>query len=208
MSRDRYLPIVAAAAFGILLLVGVTLAFGKPDDLSAGPKLVAYYADDGNTLQIAIGCISLVVAAGLFLGIQSWLEAKLLGASASKSALDLAGRAATIATTLMLVAAALWGVALWNNLYYDGLSGEITKVLLMLGWLVFAFGGMLAAAFMIAATSFAMRGVPGVANWLVIVGYVAAALLVLSPMGPPIVALPIWMLVMVTRVRSLSDRTG
>ena len=115
-------------------------------------------------------------------------------------ALELAGRAATIAAALMLVAPALWSVAIWNNLYYDPLSSEVTKMLLMAGWLVLTFGGMLAAALMIAATSFALRGVPGVAYPLVIMGYVAAALLVLSPMfPPPILALPVWMLVMVSR---------
>ena len=199
-------PIGASAAFGILLMLGVILAFGRPDDLSAGPALVAYYADDANALEIALGCVSVVVAAGLFLGLQTWLGAKLLSASASKPALDLAGRAATIAAALMLVAPAMWSVALWNNLYYDELSGEVTKALLMMGWLVLAFGGMLAAALMIAATSFALRGVPGIANWLVVMGYVAAALLVLSGAGPPILVLPVWMLVMVSRVRSLPDQ--
>ena len=180
----RSWPVGASAAFGILLMLGVSLAFGRPDDLSAGPALVAYYADDGNALEIALGCVSVVFAAGLFLAIQSWLGAKLLSASASKPALELAGRAATIAAALMLVAPALWSVAIWNNLYYDPLSGEVTKTLLMAGWLVLTFGGMLAAALMIAATSFALRGVPGGAFPLVIMGYVAAALLVLSPMFP------------------------
>lgn len=208
MSRNKYPAIVATAAFSILLLLGINFAFVKPDDLSAGSKLVAYYADDGNAFQIAIGCLSLVVAAGLFLGIQGWLGWELLSRSASKAPMDLAGRAATIAAALMLVAAALWGVAIWNNLYYDGLSGEVTKTLLMLGWLVLAFGGMLSAAFMIATTSFALRSVPGVANWLVILGYVAAALLVLSPMVAPILALPVWMLVMVSRASSLPHQTA
>ena len=207
MSRNRYPAIVATAAFSILLLLGISLAF-KPNDLSAGPKLVAYYADDGNAFQIAIGCVSLVVAAGLFLGIQSWLGWKLHSTSASKAPLDLAGRAATIAAALMVVAAALWGVAVWNNLYYDGLSGEVTKTLLMLGWLVLAFGGMFAAALMIVATSLALRSVPEVANWIVIMGYVAATVLVFSPMVPPIVALPVWMLVVVSRVSSLSHRAA
>ena len=191
----RYWPVGGSAAFAILLLFGINASFGKPDDLSAGPALVAYYADDGNAVEIAVECVSVAAAAVLLLGVQNWIGAKLLASGASTTWVSLAGRAATVATALMLTAPALWSVALWNNLFYDELSGEVTKVLLMLGWLLFAFSGMLAAALMVAATSFALKGVSGIPGWLVVLGFVAASVLVLSPMVAPIVALPIWMLV-------------
>lgn len=90
---------------------------------------------------------------------------RIVCASARTLPLDIARRSATITATMMGAGAAAWSVAVWNNLFYDELSAETTKLLLMLGWLLLSFVGMFAAALMVGATSVAMRSVDGVPGW-------------------------------------------
>lgn len=189
----RHTAVVASVVFGLLLLLGVNWAFVKPDDFSASPPLVAYYADDGNAVQVALACVAVVLAAGLLLVTQGWIAASIEGARARTLPMDIARRSATITATMMGAGAAAWSVAVWNNLFYDELSAETTKLLLMLGWLLLSFVGMFAAALMVGAMSVAMRSVDGVPGWLWAGGFVASALLLLGTMVVPMVVLPVWM---------------
>ena len=189
----RHTTFIASVTFGLLLLLGVNWAFVKPDDFSASPPLVAYYADDGNAAQVALACVAVVLAAGLLLVVQGWIAGRIEGASTQALPMDLARRSATIAATMMGAGAAAWSVAVWNNLFYDELGAETTKLLLMLGWLLLSFVGMFAAALMVGAMSVAMRSVEGVPGWLWGSGFVASALLLLGSMVVPMVVLPVWL---------------
>jgi hypothetical protein len=189
----RHNPVIASVVFGLLLLLGVNWAFVKPDDFSASPPLVAYYTDGANSVQVAIACLAVVLAAGLLLVVQGWLAARIEGASTRTLPTELAKRSATIAATMMGAGAAAWSVAVWNNLFYDELSAETTKLLLMLGWLLLSFVGMFAAALMVGSMSVAMRSVDGVPGWLWGSGFVASALLLLGSMVVPMIVLPVWL---------------
>ena len=63
---------------------------------------------------------------------------------------------------------------------------------------------MFAAAAMVASTTVAMRTVEAAPRWLERLGYLLAIVLLLSPMLPPMLALPIWLLVALYRLRDLA----
>ncbi len=199
----RYWPLVGCVVFGLLLMLGVNFAFARPDDFSASPNLVAFYESDRHAIEVALGSVAVVIAALLLLVLTTRLT-RALETEGGRDALQLARSLATATAVLLAAGGAVWSVTVWNRLFYDPLTAETSKLLLMLGWMLAAFAGMFAAAAMVASTTVAMRTVEAAPRWLERLGYLLAIVLLLSPMLPPMLALPIWLLVALYRLRDLA----
>ncbi|HET9477171.1 MAG TPA: hypothetical protein VFP63_06765 [Dehalococcoidia bacterium] len=195
------MPLVSAASFFILFLGAAVLlgdilgSFGDPDEV-----FIEHYAGSSERIGDIAGSVLLAAAGGVFVWhVELVRRAFVAGHEAGPDVPLLAS--VIFATTLLVAASALATVPLGREIgdLFDErrprLEGAETSVLAHFGYvLLFGAGGVIGAICLF-STSLALRATaaPG---WLIWTGFVAAALLPLSPVAfIPFLALPVWVAV-------------
>ena len=194
----------AGIAFFVLFPVGTIFVNNSLDNKDSNQKWHDWYADSGNRIGNVIGIYMLVVAAILFVVFASALLERLRTAGGPSTAHRVAATTGAAFAILTVVAAIQMGGISGNITFGDTPVPKDSDIMRQsLGYGTLAVGAVLMViAFILAVTTMAKPS--GLfPNWLVIVSYVFAVILLGAVVFFPMVVLPIWVLlvsiVMLTR---------
>jgi len=191
-----------------LILIGIALlgellgAFGDPDYV-----FIDYYGDSSNRARGLIGGSALLVGALAFVAFGNLLLNR-LDPDRESAIAGYAERLSLLLATFVITAAAALVTVDFSRGFADlfdetetPFEGSTVVVLPQFGYvLLLVAGGWTAAAF-VALTSFVGRSggtLPGIVSLL---GFIVAAVLLLSPMTMPFVLFPIWVLIVAFAAR-------
>lgn len=186
----------AGVLFFVLFPVGVIFSSNDLDNSDSDAKWHKWFADSGNRTGNVIGIYVLVIAALLFVVFASGLLERMRAAGAP----SVAHRVATLSAAIFAVATMIAAIQL------GGVSGNITFgdtpvpkdadiMRQSLGYGTLALAGALTAAVFIVSVAIIGRQSGWLPNWLVIISYIAAIILLGAVVFLPLAALPIWVLI-------------
>ena len=190
---------LTALAFVVCFVVAFALvsqvpAYDRPDD-----AWVAWAEDSGDRARAVIGTM-LWCAAGLLLMATLTGLARLArhGRTADDPghATDIARGAGVMAGTMLLTAALIAGAVPAAMMFapdFAAPGGDVIRMLDQLGIALLLIGCGWSSAVALAGISWGAGRTGALPRWLVIFGYVAAAILLLSPLFLPIAILLVWM---------------
>jgi hypothetical protein len=186
----------AGIAFFPVFIVGILMGFGTPDSKDSDAKWRSWFGDSGNRAQLIIGMYLLVIAAVLFLIFASGLLARLGGPQAAFVPYRVAAATATAFAVLLMVGAVQLAVIAGNVSFGDLKVPNDADLMRHTSGpgLILIPGALSAAAFLVAAALLA-RSNGLFPNWLVILSYVFAVILIAAVIFLPLAALPIWVLI-------------
>lgn len=186
----------AGIAFFVFFPVGVLFSGTSLDSDDSDAKWRNWFDDKGHRVGMIIGIYILIVAAILFIVFAAGLLERFRTSGGPSIPHRVAATTGTVFAGLTMIAAIqLGGVA--GNISFGGTDvprdADIMRQTLGYGTVLVA-GGITAAAF-IAATTALARAAGVFAQWLVVVSYIAAVLLLVAGLFLPMAALPIWVLI-------------
>lgn len=206
MSSTRWAAL-AAILFAVFLAASVILAGGPPDGNDPDQKWIDYYSDSGHQtmLLIAAYCASLSAIALI-----AFATVVFRSVSASPLPLLARGCAYVAATAFALGAVAQASVAAGAKFDSSPVDAASARYLQSLGLGSVLVVGALVAAAMIAAISALWLKEKTMPAWLAWFGFVCALALCAAIVWIPMVALPIWALVVgvVLLLRSADSLTA
>lgn len=188
---------IAGLAFIVLLVLGVFL-MGTPDSNAPATEWASYFSDSGNRTQSIISAYLLVLA-GLAFIVFLWALRPEFGDPVGIPALLLhISMASGIAFAMLLMAGGLATGAIAGSISFGDApvpDGNFAREFEQLGTGLILLPGGLAAALSVAALSCASLLEDAWPRWLGIVGIVAAIVLLFSVAFIPLIALPLWTLI-------------
>jgi len=190
---------IAGIAFVLLFVVGVIFIGDTPDTDATPTEIADFYDDNANQWRIILGFYLWVLAALAFIWFVASLRTSLRPAfegSRTTAFLTLVA-GLTFPVMLMLGAAAIAAVSgaiVFGEVPTQSLGMDPAWLFPQLGFAVILIPGALAAAAFVALVTMAGGQAGLLPGWLLVLGGVAAVLLILSPFFFPMAALPIWVL--------------
>lgn len=199
MGSRRWAAASGFAFAGLFVAAILTLGEQLGSAGDADRHFEAYFSETSNRVRDIVGAYVLVAAGLAFVAFIANLFALLPDRARGAPALIALGTSFVFAALLLAAAAALSSVA--TSLAYASMFDEdphefgpdAARLATQFGFMLIVFA-MCAAAACIAATSLAGRSV-GVPVWFVAFGLVAALALLLSFFFMPMIALPVWVVV-------------
>ncbi|HZP25958.1 MAG TPA: hypothetical protein VFB90_02825 [Dehalococcoidia bacterium] len=190
---------ISGILFVVLLIAGVVMAIGDtPDSSDPDADWVKYLNNDSQLIRNVIGGYLLVFSAIAFLVFLVVLARHLRQASAGEEILPTIAFVAGVAFVASLIAATGGLIAEPANLKLGDApapSVDFARNIQAVGFVILLIGGALSAAAMIAATSLIILRTHMLAAWIAILGFVASFALLFGAVFLPLIALPIWMLI-------------
>ncbi len=193
----RRIAAFSGIAFAVLLVAGSLLTSGTLPD-GDSPRVAEFYADGANRAKLIIGAYLLAVAGLAFLAFLSYLAGRIRSAEGDRPRLSVAVFGAGLVFVAMLFAAAACFASIAADISLGGEAqppAELSGYLPELGLVFLALFGMFAAAFAIGCTSWATLRAGILPRWTAWPGFVAAVVLLFGVMFLPIVALPVWVVI-------------
>ena len=219
MRRESWGPL-AGIVFAVLFTVGLFL-FNIPvgGEAESDETIRTFYEDSGNRTRVIVATYLVALSALAFAAFVAYLSSRLRleerTDGGSEGGLALVALVAGSITTAMLLAG---GTALGVLAVGMSLGGEpetlgdtgIARFLAHLGYGLILLCGALSAALLIVATSLVGLRTGALPTWLNWGGIVAAVLLLAAMIFLPILALPLWVLVVsiILLGRSRDTRAG
>lgn len=186
---------IAGVVFAVLFVVGMLLMASTPDYDAPDSEWTEWFEDSGNNWPAIVGVFLLAIAALVF----CWFVATLV--DRLRVARWRGHEHAALGFGLLFAAALGIGAAVTNSV--SGAveigdtpipSPDVAQQIESIGFaVVLVFGGFAASACVATVSALGSRRV-GYPRWLVIAGYVAAVLLLLSAVFVPMLLLPLWTL--------------
>lgn len=174
---------VTGVAFALLFFVGVVML--ELPKSATDQELVAWWSDSGHQTSAVVSMYCFVAAGLCFLVFLAQLRVRLLDAEGGNGELTaLVAASGTVFVAMLFVAAASRGVigfAVKSPLNEETLPGPDTlRYLPQIGYAVTGTGGLLAAAFTMATTSWLILRTAAFGRWLAWVGAAAALVVVIA----------------------------
>lgn len=186
----------AGIAFFVLFPVGFIFSSNDLDNSDSDKKWHDWFADSGNRTANIIGIYLLVIAALLFVVFAAGLTERLRATAEATVAHRVATMSAAIFAVVTMIAAIQMGGISGNISFGDTPVPKDTDIMRQsLGYGTLALAGALTALVFILAVAALAKSSGLFPNWLVIVSYVAAVLLLGAVVFFPLAALPIWVLI-------------
>jgi len=186
----------AGIAFFVLFPVGFIFSSNDLDNSDSDAKWRDWYSDSGNRAANIIGIYLLVIAALLFVVFAAGLTERLRTTTAPSIAHRVAVMSAAIFAVATMIAAIQMGGISGNISFGDTpVPKDADLMRQSLGYGTLALAGALTALVFILAVAALAKASGLFPNWLVIVSYVAAVLLLGAVVFFPLAALPIWVLI-------------
>jgi hypothetical protein len=187
---------LAGPAFAVLFVAGV-VASSPPADNAPNAKWIANYTGHGHQIQHAASGILLVLAGLCLMTLLTTLWGRIAGRRSERTsplALVAAGAAAACISAGGVLMATISASELSGS--YPLPSVDVLRLTNDVGFGLVAVGGMWAAALAVALLSTQGKAAGVFGRGMAAFGWVVAALLVLSLLFVPIVALLVWAVVM------------
>jgi hypothetical protein len=187
----------AGIGFAILFVAGFVTVAQVPAYDAADADWVAWVENDN--VQTMVGTMLLTAAGLVLMAFVASLATHLQGRDPTGDHRIAVLRGAGVMAGLTLLIAALVGGAMSAGVTFapdfEAPGGELIRSLdqLSLGLLLVGTGWSMAVT--VAVASWLGRRLAALPGWLITTGFVAAALLVLSPMFLPMALVPLWVLV-------------
>jgi hypothetical protein len=182
--------------FFVLFPAGVIFSGNDLDNNDSDAKWRAWFADSGNRTGNIIGIYLLVIAALLFVVFASGLLERMRAAGAPSVAHRVATLSAAMFAVVTMIAAIEMGGVSGNITFGDTPVPKNADIMRQsLGYGTLAVAGALTAAVFIVSVAMLARQTGALPNWLVIVSYIAAVILLGAVVFLPLAALPIWVLI-------------
>jgi hypothetical protein len=193
---------VAAILFAVLFVVGMLMGTDTPDGDESDATWVQHYEDSGNQTQdvvavyvVAVASIGLAAFASLAFGGSAW---------------------ATVARASAYIAAAAFAIgrvalsAVSASAKFDSspIDPGVARFMQGLGFGTVLVVGGLAAAAMIAAISIHWMRTKEMPAWVPWLGYLCAIILLFGVIFLPMIALPVWALVVGIVLLTRGERTA
>jgi hypothetical protein len=186
----------AGVAFFVLFPVGVLFSSNDLDQNDSDAKWRDWFADSGNRTANIIGIYALVIASILFVVFASGLLERLRSGDGPSVAHRVAATTGTVFAGLSMVGAIQLGGISGNITFGNAPVPKDADIMRQtLGYGTVAVAGSLTAVAFIVAIALLARSTGLFPQWLVVVSYVAAVLLLGAVVFFPIAALPIWVLI-------------
>jgi hypothetical protein len=189
---------VAGVLFVVLLVVGMVLGGDMPYSGDPDQEHVDWWSDSGNRAMVLIGAYVLTLSALSFLAFISVLRSRIAAVEAGAAQLSRYAFAAGVILAVTIIAGAVAQAAIAGQIEFQDApvpdDADLLRIFPQLGIGLMLLGGGLAAALMIAATSWAILRTGALARWLGWLGLVCAVILLASVFFIPMVALLIWVL--------------
>lgn len=187
---------ISGIIFVVLLIVGLMMASDFPDSSDPDADWLAYYGDDGRLIRNIIGAYMMVAAAIAFVVFFAVFFRNLRLASGDEVLPTI-----TFITGIMflttLLGASLLAVVAANLKLGDSTTptADFGRTLPAAGYVLFLIGGGFSAAAMIVSASIIVLRTRVMASWVAYLGFIAAIALLFAAVFIPMIALPIWVLV-------------
>jgi hypothetical protein len=200
--ETRRIPLVRWAALGgiayvVLFVAGTAVAHGGAVDTGGPPaKVIAYYRDGDHRDKVALGCFLGILGVFFFL----WFLAALRQAVRRLAGDGILGMLVTIggsiyaALTLTAFAVDVGVKTMSDDTYRHTVYPGLVHAADDLWYVLHSFGGVGAAAMMIAA-SLASLAAPRVPNWLSWLGVLAGVTAIVSFFFIPWFIVAVWLVV-------------
>lgn len=198
----RRIPIVRWSGLGgivyvILFVVGTAVAHGGAVDTGGPPgKIIDYYQSGSHRDKVALGCFIGILGVFFFL----WFLAALRQAVRRLAGDGILGMLVTIggsvyaALTLTAFAVDAGVKTMSDDTYHHTVYPGLIHAADDLWYVLHSFGGVGAAAMMIAA-SLACLAAPRIPNWLAWLGVIAGVLAIISFFFFPWFVIAVWLVV-------------
>jgi archaellum biogenesis protein FlaJ (TadC family) len=199
---------VAGIAFVVLFVAGNYLILQAPGASDTGAERADFYANNANTIPLFVAMYLIAVAGLAFLWFMAGLRSLLR--PAGETAWFVAVGSGVVFVAMLLVGLSVDGVQPVNALFADNepqLGAETVRTLAILGRLPVAVGGALAMALLIAVVSRLGHVAGAFPGWLTVTGYLAALIVVFSILFVPMVAMPLWVLIVSLFLLYRQERT-
>jgi hypothetical protein len=190
---------IAGILFVVLLIAGVLVSGDVPTDDDPDEDFVEFYEDSGNQTELVCSAYLLVLAGLAFVAFASLgLNGPVL--RSGNGAAQTLGRMGMAASIMGAVAMAAGGIALASVAagmrFGDApLDIGVARFLPSVAYGLFLVLGGLSFAAAIACHSLASFKAGTLPNWAIWLGYLAAVVLLFGVIFLPMVALPIWVLI-------------
>ena len=185
--------------FVVLLIVGGGLLLDSPESKDPDAVWLNYLNDDSNLVQNLIGAYILLVAAFAFVIFLVVLARNLRLASSGDDILPAIAFVGGVLFVASLLAAIAGLAAVPANIKFGDdapiPSPDFAKNIQAVGFVALLIGGAFSAFVMIVATSVIILRTHLFAEWVAMLGFLAAILLIFAALFIPLIALPIWVLV-------------
>jgi hypothetical protein len=200
--ETRRIPLVRWAALGgiayvVLFVVGTAVAHGGAVDTGAAPaKVIHYYKDGDHRDKVALGCF--IASLGVFFFL--WFLAALRQAVRRLAGDGILGMLVTIggsvyaALTLAAFAVDVGVKTMSDDTYHHTVYPGLIHAADDLWYVLHSFGGVGAAAMMIAA-SLASLAAPRIPGWLAWLGVLAGVSAIVSFFFVPWFVIAVWLVV-------------
>ncbi|HZP25959.1 MAG TPA: hypothetical protein VFB90_02830 [Dehalococcoidia bacterium] len=189
---------ISGILFAILFVVGTMLAADQPDSGDPDADWLSYFNDDGRLLRNLIGGYLWVVSALLFIVFLVVLVRHLRQVSRGDDVpAGIVLVSGGVFVTMLLVGA-FAVVAVPAGIKFGDTpvpSPDFGRMLPQIGFGALLVGGGFSALLLIATTSWVILRTHMLATWIAVLGFVAAIILIFGALFIPMIALPIWMLV-------------
>jgi hypothetical protein len=188
---------IAGIVFVVLLLVGIFMR-DTPDSGASAQEWASYFSDGGNRTQVLISAYLMVLSSLAFI-VFLWALMPEFGEPGGLAGVLLRiALASGMAFAMLLMVGAIALASVAGSVSFGDApvpDGDFARQFEQLGFGLILLGGGLAAALSIATLSWAAMIEAAWPRWLVIIGFIAAIALLFSVVLIPLIALPIWVLV-------------
>lgn len=190
---------VSGIIFVVLLIAGIILITDSPDNNAPDAEWLAYFQDDSNLVRNIIGAYLWVLAAVAFVVFVVTLSRQLRAAAPGDDVLPAIAYGAGLLFVGMLLVAAFAGVAVPAGIKFGDANvptnADVGRFFPQMAFGALLVGGGFSAIMMIVATSVIILKTHLFAEWVAMLGFLAAILLIFAALFIPLIALPIWVLV-------------
>jgi hypothetical protein len=198
--RRRDTTARTAVAAAVLLVLGAGLMLQAiPDAEDTDRRIAEYLADDTAHRLAVLGYFTWVVALGAFLWFATRLRHVLRSAEPESSHLSEVGYAAALVFVVMALVAGAAFAAVPGAVQLGGAdppAADFVRVVPQFGFGLLRVAGGLANALFMITTSLAIKRTGVLPGWTVRAGYVAAAFAMLIITPVPLIAIPVWWILM------------
>jgi hypothetical protein len=198
-------PIKAAIGFAVLLVLGAGLMLALiPDPEDSDARIAEYLRDDATQIRAVIGYFVWTAAVCCFLFFATHLRDVLRTADAQRSGLADVGHSAALVFAAVLLVSGAALVAVAGAVQMGGgpaPSVDFVRVMPQFGFGVLRVAGGLTNAVLMVTTSLVIKRTGVLPSWTVKAGYVCAviAMLIITPL--PMIAIPVWVVLIGTAMR-------
>ena len=194
----------AAIGFAVLIVLGAGLMLGGiPDPEDSDARIADYLTNDTTQIRAVIGYFVWTAAACCFLWFITQLRDVLRSAEGDRSNLADIGHSAALVFAGMLLVAGAAIVAVPGAIQMGGgtpPSVDFERVLPQFGFGILRVAGGLTSVVFMVTTSLVIKRTGVLPSWTATAGYVCAAIAMVIITPLPMIAIPVWVVLLAVAV--------